>query len=122
MLGQMGRYVAVQVGRRNAGRGVSHDIGYEAGVPGRSFAGDYCRIANGGMVDENRFYFIELDAEAPDLDLVIYAAQEFDLSVGQEPGDGDRKRQALPIGSAYSPALSHGLSHRRVLPMALPAI
>ena len=60
-----------------------NEIGDELFVAGLVFAGEHDSILDGGVLAQHGFDLAEFDAEAAELDLVVDAAEEFDVAVGQ---------------------------------------
>ena len=61
----------------------SHHIGHEPLVAGRILAVDHGDVGHLGMCRERSLDLSKLDAEAADLDLVVPAAEELEVAVGQ---------------------------------------
>ena len=60
------------------------DIGDQAFVARRILACEHDSGLDGGMLAEQGFNLAEFDAEAAELDLVVDAAEELDVAIGQE--------------------------------------
>jgi hypothetical protein len=73
--------------RRRGGFACRDEVCDEALVAGDVLACDHDRIGERGVVGERCFDLAGLDAETPDLDLVVDAAQELDVSVVQVAGE-----------------------------------
>ena len=65
------------------GVGVANHIGDQPPVARRVLARYDDRRADSGELDQHRLDFLELDAEAPNLDLMVQAAQELQVTVRQ---------------------------------------
>src|SRR2546426_2780866 len=62
------------------------NIGDQPLVPWRVFSRQDDRLLHGGVLAEQRFDLPRLDSEAPDLDLIVLAANKLDVSVWQVSG------------------------------------
>src|SRR5262245_25577731 len=63
-----------------------HDVPDELLKPGNIVAQSNCRRFHLGTFEEERLDFSQLDAEAANFDLSIYASEEFDFSFGRPAG------------------------------------
>jgi hypothetical protein len=84
--GQPLQQIRPQVGGRRAGRvRLGHHVAHQA-IAARAAAAagleQHHRLADAGRLGESRLHLAQLDAEAPDLDLVVGAAEEDHLTVG----------------------------------------
>ena len=66
---------------RCAGAVARDEVGDEPLLARRVFAGDHGDLADAGCWRERRLDLAELDAEAADLDLLVDAAEVFELAV-----------------------------------------
>ena len=69
---------------------LGEQIGHQALVAGRVFAGDDHGFAHACAAGQARLDLAQFDAEAADLDLVVVAPQVFEVAVGQPRGRGRR--------------------------------
>ncbi len=67
---------------KEGGEFVDRGLAYEIGREDVIFYGRGCQ-AHGGVLEERGFYFLEFEAVAAELDLVIDAAEVFEIAVGQ---------------------------------------
>ena len=80
VLGQRAGQGRAQLGRGHLGAAA---VGHQALVAGDIFTSQHHGLAHTGHGQQPRLDLAELDAEAPDLDLVVVATQELDGAVGQ---------------------------------------
>ncbi len=60
-----------------------HEVGHQQPVPRLALPGHHHCLGHGRMSGEGRLHLPALDAEAPHLHLLVEAAQELDVAVGQ---------------------------------------
>jgi hypothetical protein len=86
--------VGAEVGRGGFSPATGDHVGHQALVTGVALADDHDRVAHERVLPQNRFDFPELDAEAPNLDLVVETAEEVELSVAAVADEVSRPIEA----------------------------
>src|SRR5262249_10529151 len=61
-------------------------IGYQLLLTSQSIARNHYRFAYGGMLCQCGLYLGQLNTESPNLDLVIYPAQIYEVAIGKSTG------------------------------------
>ena len=90
-VGQAGLQGGAELGAPVEGGGVAagggEEVGDEAGIAGAVLADECDGVADLGLLAEDGFELAELDAEAAELDLLVEAAEDLELAVGEVAGE-----------------------------------
>ena len=86
----------MEITRRGLDAIVGHDVRHQSLAAWRIFTGRHSNFLHIFMFAQCAFDLSQLDAEAPDFDLVVDSAQKFDIAIGQKSGTITRAIQPIP--------------------------
>src|SRR5205814_8562643 len=108
-----------QLSTRKRGPGFCDKIRHQPPVSQAAFIHPDHRLLNIGMCSQNRFNFSQLNAEAPQLDLLIYPSQKLDLAALQPAGQVSRFVEASP--QLRAEGIRHKALSSKLWSMKIPA-